>query len=67
MAAVLAVELGHEGLVGVTDHEDAGVERLDLLLPALVGLYTHGSPAAPVVSLAFEPCGGEGSVYSLAR
>ena len=55
VAAVLAVELGHEGLVGVTDEQDGRIEGLDLLLAALVCLDADGPPAAPVVPLTFKP------------
>lgn len=55
VAAVLAVELRHEGLVGVADEQDGGIEGLDLLLAALVCLDANGPPAAPVVSLTFKP------------
>lgn len=55
---VLAVELGHQRLVGVADQQDGRVEGLDLLLAALVGLDADGPPAAPVVPLALEPCRG---------
>lgn len=55
VAAVLAVELSHQRLVGVADDQDGGVEGLDLLLPTLVGLDADGPPAAPVVPLTFEP------------
>lgn len=55
MAAVLPVELCHQGLVGVPDHQDAGVERLDLLPAALVRLNADGPAAAPVVALPFKP------------
>lgn len=55
VAAVLAVELRHEGLVRVTDEQDGGIEGLDLLLAALVCLDADGPPAAPVVPLTFKP------------
>lgn len=55
---VLAVELGHQRLVGVADEQDGRVEGLNLLLAALVGLDADGPPAAPVVPLALEPCRG---------
>lgn len=60
VAAVLAVELRHECLVGVTDKQDGGIEGLDLLLAALVRLDADGPAAAPVVPLAFEPCRSQG-------
>lgn len=55
VASVLAVELGHERLVGVADEQHGGVEGLDLLAAALVRLDADGPPAAPVVPLALEP------------
>ena len=55
VAAVLAIELCHERLVGVTDEQDGGIEGLDLLLAALVRLDADGPAAAPVVPLTFEP------------
>lgn len=55
VAAVLAVELRHEGLVGVADEQDGGIEGLDLLLAALVCLDADSPPAAPVVPLTFKP------------
>lgn len=55
VATVLAVELGHEGLVGVSDKQDGGVEGLNLLLAALVRFDADGPPTTPVVPLAFEP------------
>lgn len=55
VAAVLAVELSHEGLVGVPDEQDGSVEGLDLLLATLVCLDADGPPAAPMVSLTFKP------------
>lgn len=57
VSTVLAVELSHERLVGVADEQDGGVEGLDLLLSALVGLDADGPPAAPVIPLTFEPLG----------
>ena len=56
MAAIFAVEFGHEGLVWVADYEDAGVEGFNLLFSALVGLYADGSSTAPVVALPFKTC-----------
>lgn len=66
VAAILAIELRHERLVGVTDEQDGGVEGLDLLLAALVRLDADGPAAAPVVPLAFEPWarGGKGVQHS---
>ena len=55
VSAVLAIELRHEGLVGVADEQDGRVEGLDLLLAALVRLDADGPPAAPVIPLTFEP------------
>ena len=57
MAAVFAVELRHEGLVGVPDHENARVEGFDLFLPALMGLDADGPSTPPVVSLPLESYG----------
>lgn len=54
VAAVLAVELCHECLVGVTDEQDGCIEGLNLLLAALMRLDADGPAAAPVVPLAFE-------------
>lgn len=56
VASILAVELRHEGLVGVADEQNGGVEGLDLLLPTLMGLDADGPPTSPVVPLTFEPC-----------
>ena len=55
VSAILAVELRHEGLVGVADEQDGRVEGLDLLLATLVRLDADGPPAAPVVPLTFKP------------
>lgn len=55
VASVFAVELCHEGLVGVADEQDSRVEGLDLLLATLVGLDADGPPASPVVAFTFEP------------
>lgn len=54
VASIFAVELCHEGLVGVADEQDSRVEGLDLLLAALVGLDADGPPASPVVAFTFE-------------
>lgn len=53
--AVLAIELRHQGLVGVADEQDGRVKGLDFLLAALVGFDADGPSAPPVISLAFEP------------
>lgn len=55
MASIFAVELSHEGLVGVADEQNGCVEGLDLLLAAFMGLDADGPPASPVVPLTFEP------------
>lgn len=55
MATILAVELRHESLVGVTNEQDGSIKGLDLLLAALVCLDADGPPAAPVVPLTFKP------------
>ena len=57
MAAIFAVELRHEGLVGVPDHENAGVKGFDLFLPALMGLDADGPSTPPVVSLPLKSYG----------
>lgn len=63
VSAVLAVELRHEGLVGVADEQDGRVEGLDLLLATLMRLDADGPPTAPVVPLTLEsfPQPGRGS------
>ena len=55
VSAVLAVELRHEGLVGVADEQDGRVEGLNLLLATLMRLDADGPPTAPMVPLTFEP------------
>lgn len=55
VATILAVELRHESLVGVTNEQDGSIKGFDLLLAALVGLDADGPPAAPVVPLTFKP------------
>lgn len=68
VAPVLAVELGHERLVGVPDDQDGRVEGLDLLLAALVRFDADGPPAAPVVPLPLEPFPGrEGRAQSVSH
>lgn len=54
VAPILSVELSHEGFVGVSDHDDAGVKGLDLLLAALMSLNADRPPTPPVVPLPFE-------------
>lgn len=56
MAAIFAVEFSHEGLVGVADHQDAGVKGLNFFPAALVCLYANCPAAAPVVPLSFKTC-----------
>lgn len=50
------VELSHQGPVRVSDEQDSRVEHLNLPPATLVGLHADGTPAAPVVLLALEPC-----------
>lgn len=59
VAAVLAVELSHECLVGVTNEQDGSIEGLNLLLATLMCLDADGPAAAPVVPLTFEPCSSQ--------
>lgn len=54
MSGALAVEFGHEGAVRVPNQQNGGIEHLDLLLAALVGLYADAAAALPVVLLPFE-------------
>ena len=56
MAAIFSVKFCHEGFVGVSDHDDAGVEGLDLLLAALMCLDADRPPTPPVVPLPFKSC-----------
>lgn len=56
MATILAVEFSHERLVGVADHQDAGVEGLDFFPATLVCLYANCPAASPVVPLTFKTC-----------
>lgn len=51
MSSIFAVKLCHESFVGVSDHEDAGVQGFDLLPAALMRLDADGPPTSPVVSL----------------
>lgn len=55
VASILAVELSHEGFVGVSDEQNSCIEGFNLLLATLMGLDADGPPTTPVVSLAFEP------------
>lgn len=56
MAAVLPVELGHQGPVRVPHQEDgAAVEGVDQAPLVIVRLDADGGPALPVVLLPFEP------------
>ena len=61
MAAVLAVELSHEGFVRVADHDDAGVKGFNLLLATLMCFNADGPTTPPMVSLTFEAL--EKSIY----
>lgn len=54
MATIFAVELCHEGSVGVSDQKDAWVKCLDFLFAALVGFNADISPTPPVIFLPFE-------------
>lgn len=56
MAAILPVEFSHEGLVGVANHQDAGVEGFDFFLATLVCLYANCPATTPVVPLSFKTC-----------
>ena len=56
MAAIFSVKFSHEGFVGVSDHEDAGVKGFNLLLAALVCLNADRPSAPPVVPLPFKSC-----------
>lgn len=56
MAAVLAVEFSHEGLVWVADHQDAGVEGLDFFPATFVCFYANSPATAPVIPLPFKTC-----------
>ena len=57
MAAVFAVELRHEGLVGIPDHENPGVKGFDLFLAALMGLDADSPATPPVISLPLKSYG----------
>lgn len=54
MSGTLAVELGHEGPVGVPDEQHGRVKHLDLFLAALVRLHADAAAALPVVLLPLE-------------
>lgn len=54
MSGTLAVELGHEGAVGVSDEQHGRVEHLNLFLAALVRLHADAAAAPPVVLLPLE-------------
>lgn len=54
MSGTLAVELGHEGAVGVPDEQHGRVKHLDLFLAALVRLHADAATALPVVLLPLE-------------
>lgn len=54
MSGALAVELGHEGAVRVSNEQDGGIEHLNLFLAALVGLDADAAATFPVVLLSFE-------------
>lgn len=56
MAAIFSVKFCHEGFVGISDHEDAGVKGFDLLLAALMCFNADGPPTPPVVPLPFKSC-----------
>lgn len=56
MATVFSVKLCHEGFVGVSDHDDAGVKGFDLLPATLMCLNTDCPPTSPVVPLSFKSC-----------
>ena len=56
MAAIFSVKFCHEGFVGVSDHEDAGVKGLNLLPAALMRLNADRPPTPPVVPLPFKSC-----------
>lgn len=56
MSTIFAVKLCHEGFVGVSYHEDAGVEGFNLLPATLMRLNADRPPAPPVVALTFKAC-----------
>lgn len=54
MPGALAVELGHEGAVRVSNQQDGRVKHLNLLLTTLMCLDTDAAATLPVVLLPFE-------------
>lgn len=56
VATIFSVKFCHEGFVGVSDHEDAGVKGFDLLLAALMCFNADCPPTPPVVPLPFKSC-----------
>lgn len=54
MSGTLAVELSHEGAVGVSDEQHGRVKHLNLFLAALVRLHADAAAALPVVLLPLE-------------
>lgn len=56
MATIFSIKFCHEGFVGVSDHEDAGVKGVNLLFAALMRLNADGPSTPPMVPLPFKSC-----------
>lgn len=56
MSTIFPVKFCHQGFVGVSYHEDAGVEGFDFFPAALMCLNAYCPPTPPVVALPFKSC-----------